>query len=79
MKALEFYPNPANDRIWFQLPVNDPGHDILIDIYDTSGRKLHHSVLRSNSLDISGFSPGLYYLRTTIAGEPYFSKMLINP
>ena len=79
MKALQFYPNPASDRIWFQLPSDNPGHDILIDIYDTSGRKLHHSVLRSNSLDVSGFSPGLYYLRTTIAGEPYFSKILINP
>ena len=79
IKALEFYPNPAKDRIWFRLPSNYPGHDILIDIYDTSGRKLHHSVLRSNSMDVSGFSPGLYYLRTTIAGEPYFSKILINP
>jgi hypothetical protein len=79
MKSLQFYPNPASDRIWFQFPSDNPGHDILIDIYDTSGRKLHHSVLRSNSLDVSGFSPGLYYLRTTIAGEHYFSKILINP
>lgn len=76
---LSLYPNPATDRIWFQLPSNSEGEDILLYIFDTSGRQLHHSLLRSNSIDVSGFSPGLYYIRAIIAGQPYFSKVLINP
>lgn len=79
MIPLNLYPNPATDRIWFQLPSSNHYDDILVDIYDASGRQLHHSVLRSNSLDVSGFSPGLYYIRAIIAGELYYSKVLINP
>jgi hypothetical protein len=75
---LNIYPNPATDRIWFDIPDNQ-GDAIPVDIYDTSGRQLHHSVLRTNSLDVSGFSPGLYYIRAIIGGEPCFSKVLINP
>ncbi len=78
MTPLNIYPNPATDRIWFQVPSSNHDDAILVDIYDTSGRQLHHSLLRSNSLDVSGFSPGLYYIRTIIAGKPYYSKVLIN-
>jgi len=78
ISPLSLYPNPASDRIWFQFPSGSEGEDIPLYIYDTSGRQLYHTVLRSNSLDVSGYAPGLYYIRAIIAGEPYYSKVLIN-
>jgi hypothetical protein len=79
MIPLNLYPNPATERIWFQFPSGYQGNDVLLSIYDTSGRQISHSILRSNSLDVSEFSPGLYYIRAIIAGKPYFAKVLINP
>lgn len=78
LTPLSIYPNPASERIWLQVPFGSEGKDIPLYIYDTSGRELHHTVLRSNSLDISAYPPGLYYIRIIIAGEPYYSKVLIN-
>ncbi len=78
LTPLNIYPNPASDQIWFQVPSNSAGEDIPVYIYDSSGRQLHQTILRSNSLDVSAFAPGLYYIRVLIAGEPYYSKVLIN-
>jgi len=78
LEPLSLYPNPASERIWFEIPFASEGKDIPVFIYDTSGRQLHHSVLRSNSLDVSQYTPGLYYIRILIDGEPYYSKVLIS-
>lgn len=78
LKALSIYPNPASDRIWFKLPGASGEEDIQVYLYDTSGRQLFHSVLRSNELDISGYTPGLYYIRVLINEESFYSKVLIK-
>jgi hypothetical protein len=76
--SLNIYPNPASERIWFQVPPGAEGEEIPVYIYDTSGRQLHHSILRSKELDVSNLAPGLYYIRALMAGEFYYSKVLIN-
>jgi len=78
LTPLKLYPNPASDRIWIQVPEGLEHEQLIIDIYDNSGRQLQHSELRSNSLDVSGLGPGLYFFRAIISGEPYYSKVLIN-
>jgi len=78
LTPLKLYPNPANERIWIQVPSGLENEHLVIDIYDNSGRQLQRSELQSNSLDVSGLSPGLYYIRAIISGEPYYSKVLIN-
>ena len=77
--ALEIYPNPATDRIWFSLPEDTEGEEIQLRIYDASGRQVHESMLRSRSLDLSGFTPGMYFIRAQAGTRSYFSKLLINP
>lgn len=77
--ALHIYPNPAADRIWFKLPEDNEGEEILVRIYDASGRQVHDSVLRSRTLDLSGFTPGMYFIRAQAGTRSYFSKLLINP
>jgi hypothetical protein len=78
LTPLNIYPNPASERIWFDISSGSEGKDIPVYIYDTSGRQLHHTVLRSNSLDVSEYAPGLYYIRVLMGGVPYYSKVLIN-
>lgn len=75
---LNFYPNPASERIWFELPSGSEGKDIPVNVYDTSGRQLYNGVLRSNSLDVSEYASGLYYIRVLIEGKAHYSKVLIN-
>lgn len=76
--SMNIYPNPASERICLQLPSEAEGEEIPVYIYDTSGRQLHYSILRSNELDVSHLAPGLYYIRAHMAGEFYYSKVLIN-
>ncbi len=78
LKALKLYPNPASEQIWIEVPSGLEGQEIPVYIFDTSGRQLHQSKLRTNNLDVSGYAPGLYYIRAIIEGEAYYSKLLIN-
>jgi hypothetical protein len=76
---LQIYPNPASDRVWFSLPDDREGDEILIHIYDSSGRLVHHSVVRSQALDLTGFTAGIYFIRAMAGERFYYSKLLINP
>lgn len=76
---LQVYPNPASDRVWFQLPDDSEGDELLIHIYDSSGRLVHHSVVRSEPLDLTGFTAGIYFIRAMAGERSYYSKLLINP
>jgi hypothetical protein len=78
LKELSIYPNPATDRIWIRVPDNFVGQELPVQIYDSSGRQLQSTVLHSHELDLSGLAPGLYYIRALMAGEAYFTKLMIN-
>ncbi len=77
-QELHLYPNPASDRVWLGLPEATEGHELELRIYDSSGRQIHHSRKRSRSLDLSGFIPGMYFLRVEAGQQSYFTKLLIN-
>lgn len=77
-EQLNIYPNPASERIWFELPSGSEGKDMPVNVYDTSGRQLYNGVLRTNSLDVSEYPSGLYYIRVLIQGDAHYSKVLIN-
>jgi len=78
IKVLNFYPNPASEQIFLQLPPGSEEEDILLNMYDASGRKIHQEVLRSNMFDVTGYPSGLYFIRAIITGESYYSKILIK-
>ena len=78
IKHLKFYPNPASERIWLDVPHEAEGEEIPYYIFDTSGRQLRHGFVLSNSIDISNLEAGLYYIRARISGEAYYSKVLIT-
>lgn len=53
-----FYPNPVDDFIYLQ-KVKEP---VYIQIYDESGKLLKNSRWRK-AIDVSSFTPGIYYLK----------------
>ena len=77
--SMQIYPNPAKDLIFFEIPADAEGHKIQIEIYDASGRLVSISNPHTNSLDISSYPAGIYYIRALVGKSVYHSKLLINP
>jgi hypothetical protein len=63
--SLSMYPNPARDQIFISNPNGLPIDTIAI--YDVRGRRVathkQHDVLNEMSMDISGISNGIYFVR----------------
>ena len=76
---FQVYPNPASDKIWFSLPEAARGEALQVNIYDSSGRLVHHSVVQSQPVDLSEFTPGMYFIRAQAGNQTFYSKLLINP
>ncbi len=65
---LTIAPNPGQTVLNIKYPPTQKGH-IALKIYDTSGKLYRHLILSDNDgtikLPISGFAPGVYFLRLT--------------
>ena len=76
-QKIQIYPNPADDHILFTIP------NVLIkkvEVSDLSGSViLDRSILSKNKiieLDISGISPGVYFLKIFTADGVFYEKMV---
>jgi hypothetical protein len=76
---MQVYPNPAKDRIYFQLPTSAESSDLHILIMDASGRMIRNFQSSVHSMDISDLRPGIYYIRAISASTMYHSKIVVNP
>jgi hypothetical protein len=76
---LLIYPNPATERVYFNLPEKDRGSRIKIEIFDASGRLVDSLLTQDHNLNVSSFSPGIYYIQAQLDGKVYHSKLMINP
>lgn len=71
VKEMNLYPNPAADKVYFSTNFND----VKVTVSDITGRVLYNSAnFSGNSLDISGFSSGVYILTAESSQEVYLSK-----
>ena len=63
VRSFSVYPNPANDFISFSFSSNSNENDLL-KIYDSMGKNIYLKKIVSNpeSLNISGFSSGIYLI-----------------
>lgn len=78
-ESLQIYPNPASDQISIKLPGNEETGDILVDIYDSSGRLAQQKTIQhGRQLDVSELSGGIYFLKLRCSQGLYHSKLLIN-
>lgn len=64
---ITLYPNPAQDQIHIASRVPVTGSQMVI--YDISGRAVLADVLKSNSVDVSTLSSGLYFLNLNVEGH----------
>jgi polyhydroxybutyrate depolymerase len=69
------YPNPAGNRININVPQDWINPKILI--YSTTGDLLLQRILRTPSLDLSGFNSGTYLLRITSDHHSYIEHLII--
>lgn len=81
--SLAAYPNPTNSRVNLTYTVPSPGKTELT-VYNTLGRTVHRSQLDARaggehtaSLDMSGFSSGLYLAVLSARGESAAAKILL--
>jgi hypothetical protein len=77
-KPVRIYPNPASDRVTFHIPGDFFPGEMVIDIYDPSGRLVDHRVTGTGSLDVSQLPVGIYFLRMHAGGSQTHAKLLIN-
>lgn len=74
------YPNPANDKVYINIPENNYQH-LEIEIIDFSGKtiKKENTVLSNNYIDVNHLNNGVYFLRISLDNQILYStKLLIN-
>ena len=67
------YPNPAQDRIIFQLPT---GERVLnVEVIDVLGA-VHQLIANGNSIATDALAPGAYTARIRTSDEAYTSRFV---
>jgi len=69
------YPNPAYDKVNIYLPESMP--DITVEIFDILGKKMFTRCTGNHQIDVSGYPPGVYYLRIA-ADNRYITRKVFK-
>jgi len=78
-ESIQVYPNPATDIVFIRLPAGTEESDVLVDLYDASGRLAQQKVIRHDGqLEVSNLSGGIYFLKLHCKEGIFYSKLLIN-
>ncbi len=80
--TLSTYPNPATDRVTFELTGSGGDKPVSIGIHDAMGRSLHRHSWEPGSdryeWDATAFSPGIYFYRLQFDnGEMISGKVIL--
>jgi hypothetical protein len=77
---VQLFPNPANTEIMVQLPATWMNKNFVIEILDQSGKMMHRQAGKVNSnlqrINLSGFTPGAYFIRTVCDEQTQMQKFL---
>jgi len=75
--GTSIFPNPAQDKINIRIEAAQAGADISVSVEDMTGRQLYRSAgSNAAEVNISGWQPGIYVVRTTINGETSVSRFV---
>jgi len=83
LEPLKVFPNPNNGRFILKLEI-PLGNDIQMSLMNTAGKQVFHKKLPQNctdkfqSIDLSSFPKGLYFLDLKKSGETYSEKIIIQ-
>lgn len=74
-QIIRLFPNPAGDRVSF--PADFPQEYDTVEVIDVAGKTiLSKSPFTGNTLNISGFSHGIYVISLVSAGKLYQGKFI---
>lgn len=78
MSDLKIYPNPVNDILNIELPL-DNGELFNLQFFDATGRKLMVRKITDNTnINVSNLSAGCYYLKATQENFSGFYKVVVK-
>ena len=74
---FKIYPNPATDKLYISSAVKAIHK---IQLIDSTGKVVYikNEVSQNDTVDLAGFTGGLYFVRIYTAGDIYTSKIKIN-
>jgi|GEM_PF-1466303 len=75
-EQLLLYPNPVQDQLHIEGEFLKPGENFLVRISDYSGRIIMEDNINGNTLDVSHFSSGLYFLTIQSEAGSYTGKIM---
>jgi hypothetical protein len=76
-KLFSIYPNPASEEIWISL-TDKAILPVYLDILDLNGEKMNSVILgnKTNKLDISQYSKGIYILKLSSGDDTFYIRIL---
>lgn len=74
LTGVSLYPNPAQSQVTINVPAGST--TVKSVIYDMMGRQV--ATGNTNTLDISGFTNGVYIIRADIDGKSFEQKIIKN-
>lgn len=77
-QMLHIYPNPAAEQVYIKVPEEAAGPEMVLEVFDSSGRLVDHRIMCNGPMDVSRIPVGIYYLRMHTGGGIYHAKLLIN-
>jgi ligand-binding sensor domain-containing protein len=72
---LKAYPNPAADKLWIDIPVEEPVHLMIYDLQGRTALSLTEA-LPGNGIDVSSLAPGMYLVTFSVDGEVFNSRFI---
>lgn len=72
--SLEVFPNPTNDKFYFEID-NDQKID-LIEIISADGKVLQSLIPKANYVSLDQHLPGIYIVKFVIDGSQYYDKVV---
>ncbi len=71
-QSVRVYPNPVDDL----LRIESDAEILSLQLYDAGGRALSARTGAETSIDVSGYSPGIYYLRVATSKGSKMEKII---
>ncbi len=72
--SLEVFPNPTNDKFYFEID-NEQKID-LIEILSADGKVLQSLIPKANYVSLDQHLPGIYIVKFVIDGNQYYDKVV---
>jgi hypothetical protein len=75
---IKIYPNPSTGIINIQYPESFNKNEIKIQLFDNTGRILYNLNNFTNTIDISAYANGIYYLTISTFTQTFHEKVIKN-